>query len=85
MLFNKALKRELRSIAGIVFATLFTIMVTTSLVRFLGRAASGRVDSASVLPLIAFSSINILGPLLVLTLFVAVLMTLTRAWRDSEM
>lgn len=85
MLFTRALKRELRSIAGIVFATVFTIMVTTSLVRFLGRAASGRVDSASVLPLIAFSSINILGPLLVLTLFVAVLMTLTRAWRDSEM
>lgn len=85
MLFKRALKRELRSIAGIVFATLFTIMLTTSLVRFLGRAASGRVDSSSVLPLIAFSSINILGPLLVLTLFVAVLMTLTRAWRDSEM
>ncbi|MEZ5649285.1 MAG: LPS export ABC transporter permease LptF [Burkholderiaceae bacterium] len=85
MLFTRALKRELRSIAGIVFATVFTIMVTTSLVRFLGRAATGNVDSASVLPLIAFSSINILGPLLVLTLFVAVLMTLTRAWRDSEM
>jgi len=85
MLFTKTLRRELRSIAGIVFATLFTIMVTTSLVRFLGRAATGRVDSSSVLPLIAFSSINILGPLLVLTLFVAVLMTMTRAWRDSEM
>ncbi|MEZ5657675.1 MAG: LPS export ABC transporter permease LptF [Burkholderiaceae bacterium] len=85
MLFTRALKRELRSIAGIVFATVFTIMVTTSLVRFLGRAATGGVDSASVLPLIAFSSLNILGPLLVLTLFVAVLMTLTRAWRDSEM
>ncbi|MEZ5740847.1 MAG: LPS export ABC transporter permease LptF [Burkholderiaceae bacterium] len=85
MLFTKSLRRELRSIAGIVFATVFTIMVTTSLVRFLGRAAGGRVDSASVLPLIAFSSINILGQLLVLTLFVAVLMTLTRAWRDSEM
>ncbi len=85
MLFSKALKRELRSIAGIVFAVLFTIMITTSLVRFLGRAAGGRVDSASVLPLIAFSALNILGPLLVLTLFVAVLITLTRAWRDSEM
>ena len=84
MLFTKSLQRELRSIAGIVFATVFTIMLTTSLVRFLGRAASGRVDSSSVLPLIAFSALNILGPLLVLTLFVAVLMTLTRAWRDSE-
>ncbi len=84
MLFTKALKRELRSIAGIVFAVLFTIMITTSLVRFLGRAAGGNVDSASVLPLIAFSALNILGPLLVLTLFIAVLMTLTRSWRDSE-
>lgn len=85
MLFTKSLKRELRSIAGIVFATVFTIMLTTSLVKFLGRAATGRVDSSSVLPLIAFSALNIIGPLLVLTLFVAVLMTLTRAWRDSEM
>ena len=85
MLFRKALRRDLLNLAGIVFATLFVIMVTTSLIRLLGRAASGRVDTASVLPLIAFNSINVLPVLLVLTLYIAVLTSLTRAYRDSEM
>jgi lipopolysaccharide export system permease protein len=85
MLFRKALRRDLLNLAGIVFSTLFVIMITTSLIRLLGRAAGGRVDTASVLPLIAFNAINLLPVLLVLTLYVAVLMALTRAWRDSEM
>ncbi len=85
MLFKKALRRDLANLAGVVFATLFTIMVTTTLIRLLGRAAGGGVDSQSVLPLIAFTAINFLPILLVLTLYVAVLMSLTRAYRDSEM
>ncbi|MCO5101825.1 MAG: LPS export ABC transporter permease LptF [Burkholderiaceae bacterium] len=85
MLFEKALRRDLLNLAGVVFAALFVIMLTTSLIRFLGRAASDRVDTASVLPLIAFNSINVLPVLLVLTVYVAVLMSLTRAFRDSEM
>ena len=85
MLFKKALRRDLANLAGVVFATLFTIMVTTTLIRLLGRAAAGGVDTASVLPLIAFSAINFLPVLLVLTLYVAVLMAITRAYRDSEM
>ncbi len=85
MIFRKSLRRDLSSSAGIVFATLFTIMVTTTLIRLLGRAAGGKVDTASVLPLIAFQSLNVMPVLLVLTLYVAVLMVLTRAYRDSEM
>jgi lipopolysaccharide export system permease protein len=85
MLFKRALRRELSSLAGVVFATLFTILITTTLIRWLGRAASGRVDTESILPLMAFSAIGSLPVLLVLTVYVAVLMALTRAWRDSEM
>mgnify|MGYP006269456183 CR=1 FL=1 len=85
MLFKRALRRELSNLAGVVFATLFTIMVTTSLIRWLGRAANGLTDTASVLPMIAFGAINLLPVLLVLTMYVAVLMALTRAYRDSEM
>lgn len=85
MLFKKTLRRDLGNLAGIVFATLFTIMVTTTLIRMLGRAAGGKVDTASLLPLIAFSAINLLPVLLVLTLYIAVLMAITRAYRDSEM
>lgn len=85
MLFKKALRRDLSNLAGIIFATLFTIMVTTSLIRLLGRAAGGTVDTASVLPLIAFASVGFLPVLLVLTLYMSVLMALTRQYRDSEM
>ncbi len=85
MIFKQALRRELASLAGVVFATLFTIMVTTSLIRLLGRASGGQVDTASVLPLIAFAAINLLPVLLVLTLYIVTLMAFTRAYRDSEM
>ncbi len=85
MLFKKALRRDLVNLAGTVFATLFVIMLTTSLIRYLGRAAGGRVDTGSVLPLIAFNAISIVPVLLVLTIYIAVLMSLTRAFRDSEM
>jgi lipopolysaccharide export system permease protein len=85
MIFKKTLLRDFASLAGIVFTTLFTIMVTTTLIRLLGRAAGGVVDTASVMPLIAFSAINFLPVVLVLTLFLAILMSLTRSFRDSEM
>jgi lipopolysaccharide export system permease protein len=85
MIFKKTLRRDFSSLAGIVFTTLFTIMVTTTLIRLLGRAAGGVVDTASVMPLIAYSAINFLPVVLVLTLFLAVLMALTRAFKDSEM
>ena len=68
-----------------MFATLFTIMVTTTLTRFLGRAADDRINSADVLPLIAFTSIGFIPVLLVLTVFLSILIVLSRPWRDSEM
>ena len=55
MLFRRALLRDLANLAGVVFATLFTIMVTTSLIRLLGRVTkAGRtvsvVDGQAVQP-----------------------------------
>jgi lipopolysaccharide export system permease protein len=85
MIFRQSLRRDLNSVAGVMFSTLFTIMVTTSLIRFLGRAATDRIGSADVVPLIAFSSIGYIPVLLVLTVFLSILMVLSRAWRDSEM
>jgi lipopolysaccharide export system permease protein len=55
------------------------------LVRILGQAAGGRVDNASVIELVALTALTWLPIVLTLTLFVAVLMTLSRAYRDSEM
>jgi lipopolysaccharide export system permease protein len=54
-------------------------------VRFLGQAASGAITSAGVVALLGFTLLSYLPVLLSLTLFISVLMTLTRSYRDSEM
>jgi lipopolysaccharide export system permease protein len=85
MLFQKSLLRELRSAAGGVLAVLLTTLVTMTLIRMLGRAASGRIDSELVVPLIVFNTISLMHTVLMLTVYIAVLIVLSRWWKDSEM
>src|SRR5262245_35075189 len=85
MIFQRALLREFASLAGAVFMTLFAIALTTRLIRLLGQAAGGRIPSDAVLAFLGFFALGTLPVLLSLTMFISVLMTLTRSWRDSEM
>src|SRR5574338_231641 len=85
MVFRKALLRELATVALGTFLVLLGITLTTQLVRFLGQAASGAITSAGVVALLGFTLLGYLPVLISLTLFIAVLMTLTRSYRDSEM
>jgi lipopolysaccharide export system permease protein len=55
------------------------------LVKLLGQAAIGIITSTGVLALLGFALLNYLPVLLSLTTFIAVLLTLTRSYRDSEM
>jgi lipopolysaccharide export system permease protein len=64
---------------------LFAIMLTTQLIRLLAQAAGGKIASDGVVAMLGFGAINYLPTLLSLTLFVSVLMTLSRSYRDSEM
>jgi lipopolysaccharide export system permease protein len=81
----KSFLQEVRGIAGAVFAVLLTILVTSSLIRMLGAAASDRADSELVVPLMAFAAMQALPVVLALTVYLSVLLVLTRAWKDSEM
>src|SRR5207244_8083586 len=85
MIFRRALLREFGNLALAVFATLFAITLTTQLIRLLGQAAIGKVLSEGVVALLGFSALNYLPVLLSLTLFITVLMTLSRSYRESEM
>ena len=85
MIFRKTLLRELLTVAAAAFFVLLGISLTTQLVRLLGQAATGSITSTAVAALLGFSSVNYLPVLLSLTLFIAVLMTLSRSYRDSEM
>jgi lipopolysaccharide export system permease protein len=85
MIFHRALLREFASLAGAVFMTLFAIALTTRLIRLLGQAAGGQIPTDAVIAFLGFFSLGALPVLLSLTMFIAVLLTLTRSWRDSEM
>jgi lipopolysaccharide export system permease protein len=85
MIFHKTLLRELTSTAFATFLVLLGIVLTTQLVRLLGQAASGAITSTSVIALLGFTALSYLPTLLSLTLFISVLMSISRAYRDSEM
>jgi lipopolysaccharide export system permease protein len=85
MIFQRALRRELGSTAGAVFTALFTITITSMLIRILGQAAGGKVASADVVSLIAFAALNYLPVILIPTCFIAVLTVISRSYQDSEM
>ncbi len=85
MIFQRALLREFAGLAGAVFMTLFAIALTTRLIRLLGQAAGGKIPSDAVAAFLGFFSLGALPVLLSLTMFISVLLTLTRGWRDSEM
>ena len=85
MIFRRSLVSELANTAGAVFTVIFSIVLTIGLVRILGLAAGGRIDSGTVMEMVVYEALVNLAPLLAVSLFIAVLMTLTRSWLDSEM
>ena len=85
MIFHRALLREFASLAGAVFMALFAIALTTRLIRLLGQAAGGQIPTDAVIAFLGFFALGTLPVLLSLTMFISVLLTLTRSWRDSEM
>ncbi len=85
MVFQRAAMREFASNAAAIFVALFFILLTVILIRLLSQAAGGRLPPDAVLYLIGFSALNNLSTLLALTLFMSVLLVLTRVYRDSEM
>jgi lipopolysaccharide export system permease protein len=85
MIFRRSLVREFAISALGVFLVLLGITLTTQLVRFLGQAASGAITSQSVVTLMGLAALGYMPILLSLTLFIAVLMVLTRSYHDHEM
>lgn len=85
MIFHRAALREFTQTAVAVFVALFAVLLTTQLIRLLGQAAGGKIASESVAALLGFSALNYLPVVLSLTSFMAILLTLSRAYRDSEM
>ena len=85
MIFKRSMVSELANSAGGVFTVLFTIVLAVGMVRILSLAAGGRIDNGTVLQMVLYNALTNLPPLLTLSLFIAVLMTMMRWWQDNEM
>ena len=84
-IFQRALVSEFASSGLLVFTVLLGIVVVSQLIRLLGEAVSGVVAVDGVLALLGFSALNYLPVLLSISLFISILLTLSRCYRDSEM
>lgn len=85
MIFRNAILREFRNTALALFVALFAILISVVLIRMLGQAAGGRIPADAVMAMIGFGALAQMPVVLSLTLFVSVLITLSRYYRDSEM
>ena len=83
--FDRSLVGEFASTGFFVFAILLAIIVLTQLIRLLGESVGGTLPVEAVLVLLGFSALNYLPVVLSISLFLSVLLTLTRSYSDSEM
>lgn len=85
MLFQSSIRRELARSFGATFVVLATIVMTMMLIRTLGQASRGIVNPSEVMLVMGFTVLGHLPTILTLSLFIAIVATLSRMYTDSEM
>ena len=85
MIYRRALIQEIMITMLAVFIALVSITAVTQWVRYLNQAATGTLAPEAVLTFLGFGMVSALPVLLTVTLFLSVLLTLSRMARDHEM
>ncbi len=85
MLFDTTLRRELARGFGATLVVILTIVLTNFLIRTVGQAAKGLVAPQDVVLLLGYLTLGYMPMVLSLSLFVAVVVTLGRMYRENEM
>lgn len=85
MLFHSSLRKELARSFGATLVVLVTIVMTMTLIRTLGQATRGSVNPSEVMMVMGYTVLGYLPPILTLSLFIAIVGTVSRLYRDSEM
>lgn len=84
-LFKRSVVSEITNHFSVVLSTLIVVWLSVVLVRLLGEAAAGRIGADVVIGLAAFTTIAALPIILAVSIFIGVLTTVTRNFRESEM
>src|SRR5258706_11919612 len=85
MLFDSSLRTDLARSFGATLVVILTIVLTMMLIRTVGQAALGQVAPQDVVLLLGYTALGHRPPMLALSLFISVVATLGRMYRDSEM
>jgi lipopolysaccharide export system permease protein len=85
MLFDTTLRRELARTFSATLVVILTIVLTIMLMRAVRQTATGVVAPQDLVMFMGFTTLGYLATILALTLFVSVVTTLGRMYRDSEM
>ena len=85
MLFQSAIRRELARTFGATFVVLLTVVLTIVLIRTLGQASRGSLNPQDVMLFMGYAAFGRLPTILTLSLFISVVTTFSRMYRDSEM
>ncbi len=85
MVIKKYLAKEIYAHLCVISGILVLIFLSNQLVRFLGRAAAGKLTGGMLLKIMALEIPILLGFLLPIGLFIAILLAYGRLYVDSEM
>lgn len=85
MLFHSSIRTELARSFGATLVVLFTIVLTVLLIRTLGLASRGSVNPEEVMLVLGYTVLGYTQTILTLALFIAIVSTLSRMYRESEM
>ena len=85
MVFDSTVRRELARGFAATLVVILTIVITMLLIRTVGQAAKGQIAPQDVVLLLGYVTLGYLPLMLALSLFVAIVVTLGRMYRDSEM
>ena len=85
MLFHSSIRKELARSFGATLVVLFTIVLTMLLIRTLGAASRGSVNPEEVMLVLGYTVLGRMPTILTLALFISIVSTLSRMYRESEM
>ena len=85
MILSKYIFKEIFKVQAVTLSVLVVMLVSQSVIKYVGRAASGQIPSSIISQMVIYSLPSVLYIMLPLSLFVGVLVALGRISTDSEM
>ena len=85
MLFHSSIRKELARSFGATLIVLATVVMTMTLIRTLGQASRGSFNPSDVMLVMGYTVLAYMPTILTMSLFIAIIGTLSRMYKDSEM